>query len=75
MFAHRAAAEMMSALVVGSTGAVNAILLASAVVPPIVVIILCRIAWVWSKTSEEERVSLGELVRRAFWLDGKAPRS
>jgi hypothetical protein len=65
----------MSALLVGGTGAVNAILLASAVVPPIIVIIVCRIAWVWAKTSEEEHASLGELVRRAFWLDSKAPRT
>jgi hypothetical protein len=65
----------MSALLVGGTGAVNDILLASAVVPPIIAIIVCRIAWVWAKTSEEDRPSLGELVRRAFWLDSKAPRT
>jgi len=49
--------------------ALNGVLLASAVVPPIVVIILCRIAWVWAKTSEEERrISFGVVLRRAFWI-------
>lgn len=61
----------MGALVIaGGTEAVNDVLLVSAVVPPIVVIFLCRVAWLWAKSHDEETepVALGELIRRAFWL-------
>ena len=69
----------MSALVAaGGTGAVNGVLLASAVVPPIVAIFVCRVAWMWAKSHDEEpgHASLGELIRRALWLTPrKAHRS
>lgn len=60
----------MSALVAGGTGAVDAVLFASAVVPPIVVIVVCRIAWVWAKSQDDgpHRVPIVEIIRRAFWL-------
>jgi hypothetical protein len=64
----------VSSLVAAGTGAVDAVLLASAVVPPIVVIALCRIAWVWAKSHDEEPdgVPINEILRRAFWLRPRA---
>jgi hypothetical protein len=60
----------MSALIAGGAGAVNAVLLASAVVPPLIVVLVWRIAWVWAKTSDERsRASIGDILRRAFWLE------
>lgn len=52
----------------------DAVLLASAVVPPIVVLVVSRIAWIWSKRDEEAsgRVDVGTVVRQALWL---RPRS
>jgi hypothetical protein len=57
-------------VIVAGTGAVNGVLLASAVVPPIVVIFVCRVAWMWAKSHDEEQrqVAIGELLRRALWL-------
>ena len=61
---------MTASLLAGGAAAVNIVLLASAVVPPFVVLVVCRIAWVWAKHDEEERdtVSLGGIIRRALWL-------
>lgn len=66
----------MHALVVaGGTGAVDGVLLASAVVPPLIVIVLCRIAWVWAKGDEEEAdASPREVIRRAFWLSARGTK-
>jgi hypothetical protein len=64
----------MSVLIAGGTGAVNGVLLASAVVPPVIVLVVCRIAWIWAKTSDETaRTSIGGILRRAFWLEEKKP--
>jgi hypothetical protein len=61
----------------GGTEAVNAVLLASAVVPPIVAVLVARVAWIWAKTEDEGgRVAFRELLRKAFWLDrSRAARS
>lgn len=61
----------------GGTGAVNAVLLASAIVPPIVVIFVSRLAWVWAKSQDApEPASFADLLRRAVWLGPrKAARS
>ncbi len=48
----------------------NAVLLASAVVPPIVVLLLARAVWLWSKSADTgERVTLRQVARRALWLE------
>lgn len=64
-------------LVAGGTGAVNAVLLASAVIPPIVAVLVARIAWIWAKSSDEGGpIVFRDLLRRALWLDRtRAPRS
>jgi hypothetical protein len=64
----------MNTLIAGGAGAVNAVLFASAVLPPLIVVILCRIAWIWAKTSDERSpTSVGDILRRAFWLEDKNP--
>ena len=48
----------------------NAVLLASAVVPPAVVLLLARVVWVWSKSADSgERLTLRQVARRALWLE------
>jgi hypothetical protein len=57
-------------IVGGGTGAVNVVVLASAVVPPLVVLVVFRIGWIWSQSDNgSERLSPRQVVRRAFWLD------
>ena len=47
----------------------NLVVLASAVVPPIVVLIVSRVAWVWAKSHDgSERVGPAVILRRALWL-------
>src|SRR5215831_7784820 len=54
----------------GGTGAVDAVLLASALVPPLVAVFVARVAWLWAKSDDEdETVGVRDLLRRAFWLD------
>jgi hypothetical protein len=54
----------------GGTEAVNAVLLASAVVPPLVAVLVARVAWIWAKSEDEgEGVRFGDLLRKALWLD------
>ena len=54
----------------GGTGAVNAVLLASAIVPPVVAVLVARVAWIWAKSDDEgEAVVLRDLLRKALWLD------
>jgi hypothetical protein len=68
-----------NALVVlnGGTEAVNAVLLASAVIPLLVAVLVARVAWIWAKTEDEgDGVAFGDLLRRALWLDrSRASRS
>jgi hypothetical protein len=48
---------------------VNLVVLASAVVPPIVVLVVTRVAWVWSKNHDgSEDVGFAVMLRRALWL-------
>jgi hypothetical protein len=57
-------------IVAGGTEAVNAVLLASAVVPPLVAVLVARVAWVWAKSEDEgEGARFGDLLRKALWLD------
>jgi hypothetical protein len=54
----------------GGTEAVNAVLLASAVIPPLVAVVVARVAWIWAKSDDEgERVAFRDLLRKALWLD------
>jgi hypothetical protein len=54
----------------GGTGAVDAVLLASAIVPPLIAVFVARVAWIWAKSDDEdEAVAFRDLLRRAFWLD------
>jgi NaMN:DMB phosphoribosyltransferase len=65
-------ARRNNALVVlaGGTEAVNAVLLASAIVPPIVAVLVARVAWIWAKTEDEgEGIAFRDLLRKALWLD------
>jgi hypothetical protein len=61
----------MRSMTVGSgAGAVNAVVLASAIVPPLVVLLVFRIGWTWSQNDHgDERLSLRQLMRRAFWFE------
>ena len=62
--------------IAGGTGAVNAVLLASAVVPPLVVLVVFRVGWVWAKSHDEgEPVDLRRTLRRALWLERRHERS
>jgi hypothetical protein len=57
-------------ILAGGTEAVSAILLASAVVPPLVAVLVPRVAWIWAKSEDAgEGVRLGDLLRKALWLD------
>jgi hypothetical protein len=48
---------------------VNLVVLASAIVPPIIAIIVCRVLWIWSKSQDRsESVGFSGLLRRALWL-------
>ena len=54
----------------GGTEAVNAVLLASAVFPPLVAVLVARVAWIWAKSEDEGKaVEFRDLLRRALWLD------
>jgi len=54
----------------GGTGAVDAVLLASALVPPLVAVFVARVAWLWAKSDDEDdTVGVRDLLRRAFWLE------
>jgi hypothetical protein len=54
----------------GGTEAVNAVLLASAVVPPLVAVLVARVAWIWAKSDDEGKsVAFRDLLRKALWLD------
>jgi hypothetical protein len=56
----------------GGTEAVNAVLFASAVVPPLVAVLVARAAWIWAKSEDEGKsVAFRDLLRRALWLDRK----
>jgi hypothetical protein len=69
--AHVSPEVTMRSMTVGSgTGAVNAVVLASAIVPPLVVLLVFRIGWTWSQNDHgDERLSLRQLMRRAFWFE------
>jgi hypothetical protein len=57
-------------ILAGGTEAVSAILLASAVVPPLVPVLVPRVARIWAKSEDAgEGVRLGDLLRKALWLD------
>jgi NaMN:DMB phosphoribosyltransferase len=59
-----------SVLLAGGTEAVNAVLVASAVVPPIIAVLVARVAWIWAKTEDEgEGVAFRDVLRKALWLD------
>jgi len=56
-------------MVLAGSSAVNIVVLASAIVPVFVAILVIRVAWVWAQSHDESRQpSFGELLRRAFWL-------
>jgi hypothetical protein len=39
-------------------------------VPPLVVLVVCRLAWVWAKSHDRgDEAGFGALLRRALWLD------
>jgi hypothetical protein len=62
-------ARLVLLLAFNGNSAVGLIVLASAVIPPIVAIVVCRIAWVWAKSNDGvERVDFAVLLRRALWL-------
>jgi hypothetical protein len=71
------AQQCVFVVLAGGTEAVNAVLLASAVVPPIVAVLVARVAWIWAKTEDDgEGVAFRDLLRKALWLDkSRAPRS
>lgn len=58
----------------GGAWAIDAVLLASAVVPPVIVIVLVRLLWVWANSDEENRhPGMRELVREALWMKARKP--
>jgi hypothetical protein len=66
---------MMLLLASGGTGAINAVLLASAVVPPLIAIFLARILWLWARSDDENRhSSVRELVKQAVGMGAHKPR-
>jgi len=57
-------------VIAGGTEAIDAVLLASAIVPPLVAVLVARVAWIWAKSDDQgEAVAFRDLLRRAFWLD------
>jgi hypothetical protein len=57
-------------IVAGGTEAVNAVLLASAVIPPFVAVLVARVAWIWAKSEDEGKaVAFRDLLRKGLWLD------
>jgi hypothetical protein len=59
----------------GGAGAVDAVLLASAVIPPLVVLVVVRVAWIWAKSQDEGApVVFRDVLRRALWLDRSGDR-
>jgi hypothetical protein len=63
-------ATMPLVVLASGTGAINAVLLASAVVPPLVAVLVARVAWIWAKSDDEgETLVFRDLLRRALWLE------
>jgi hypothetical protein len=66
---------VVALLAFNGTSAVNLVVLASAVVPPIIAIIVCRVAWIWAKNNEDfDSSGFTGVLRRAFWLPARRRR-
>jgi hypothetical protein len=62
----------MALLALNGSSAVNLVVLASAVVPPIIAIIVCRVAWIWAKNTEDlDNRGFTGLLRAAFGLPAR----
>jgi hypothetical protein len=59
-----------AAMALATTSAVNVVVLASAIVPVVIAILVIRVAWIWARSHDEGwRLTFSELLRKAFWLD------
>jgi len=64
--------RVVALLALNGNSAVNLVVLASAVVPPIIAIIVCRVAWIWAKNSEDlDNRGFTGLLRGAFGLPAR----
>jgi hypothetical protein len=60
----------LAAIVLASSSAVNVVVLASAIVPVVIAVLVIRVAWIWARSHDEGwRLTFSELLRKAFWLD------
>jgi hypothetical protein len=56
-------------VVADGTSAINAVVLASAIVPVVVAVVVMRVAWVWARSHDEGReTTFSQVLRTALWL-------